>query len=242
MDISAVQISVAYTSGSVTAGKVFEATVNWPLELRVFASSYVLWAIVLAAFGVVVWRLCKHLPLYQSLQIDQAELGIGGSKIKLTPNWIDRQIAYKIWVELSTRKIGLPIDLDHDVIVEVYDSWHTFFQVTRELIKDVPVSKFRRHDTEQIVRISIGVLNDGLRPHLTTWQARFRRWYDYELNAESAVGLAPQEIQRAFGKYTELSEDLIRVNGRLMAYRKLMYELITGQQNNSESSRVKKGQ
>ncbi|WP_208529061.1 hypothetical protein [Pseudomonas aeruginosa] len=72
-------------------------------------------------------------------EIDEAELGIGEQKIKLRPNIVDKQIAYKVWVELSTRKIGLPIDLDNDVISEVYDSWFSFFSVTRELIKDVPV-------------------------------------------------------------------------------------------------------
>ena len=122
----------------------------------------------------------------------------------------------------------MQIDLDHDVISEVYDSWHTFFQVTRELLKDVPVNKFRRHDTEEIIRISIGVLNDGLRPHLTTWQARFRRWYEHELKNDDASKLSPQEIQRNFPDYKELSEDILKVNGRLIAYRQVMHELITG--------------
>ena len=209
--------------------RLFEATLRWPLELQIFASTYVTSAVLLVLLVVIAWQVYKYYCYYQSFEIDQAELGIAGSKIRLTPNVVDRQIAYKIWVELSTRKIGLQIDPDHDVISEVYDSWHTFFQVTRELIKDVPVNKFRRHDTEEIIRISIGVLNDGLRPHLTTWQARFRRWYEHELKSDVSAKLAPQEIQRSFPEYTELTVDLLKVNGRLIAYRKLMYALITGQ-------------
>ncbi len=61
------------------------------------------------------------------MEIDEAEIGIEPGKIKLRPNFTDRQVAYQIWVELSTRKIGLEIDLAHDVISEVYDSWHKFF-------------------------------------------------------------------------------------------------------------------
>jgi hypothetical protein len=76
---------------------------------------------------------------------------------------------------LSTRKIGLQIDLKQDVIVEIYDSWHNFFTITRELIKDIPVSKVQAPSTRKIITLSVNLLNEGLRPHLTTWQARFRR-------------------------------------------------------------------
>ncbi len=142
------------------------------------------------------------------------------------PNETDRQIAYKIWVELSTRKIGLEIDLEHDVVAEVYDSWHTFFGVTRELIKDVPVRKFRRPTTEKIIEMSIEVLNEGLRPHLTKWQARFRRWYERQSNQEDFALKTPQEIQQEFPAFKELSEDLLTVNKKLKAYRTKMRQLI----------------
>lgn len=163
----------------------------------------------------------------KDFEIDEAQLGLGDQNITLRPNDIDRQIAYKIWVELSTRKIGLEIDLEHDVLAEVYDSWHTFFTVTRELVKDVPVSKFRRKDTERIIKLSIDVLNTGLRPHLTKWQARFRRWYDKKLDADEHLDLEPQAVQLKFPAVEELKEDLMAVNERLIAYRKRMYELVT---------------
>ncbi|UGA39492.1 hypothetical protein JOS77_08390 [Chromobacterium haemolyticum] len=149
-----------------------------------------------------------------------------GNKIKLKANDDDRQIAYKIWVELSTRKIGLKIDLEQDVITEVYDSWHTFFSVTRELIKDIPVKKYQRDSTTKIVHLSIEVLNEGLRPHLTKWQARFRRWYDHESIQTNFNGASPQDIQRKFPAFQELTEDLTQVNERLIAYRTRMHELV----------------
>lgn len=162
----------------------------------------------------------------QDFELDEAEFGLGDQKFKLRVNDDDRQIAYKIWVELSTRKIGLPIDLEHDVITEVYDSWHTFFSVTRELIKDVPVRKYRRDSTEKIVRLSIEVLNEGLRPHLTRWQARFRRWYERASGETDFVKISPQEIQQQFPHFQELADDMKIVNDRLIAYRKRMHQLI----------------
>ncbi|MDR2332586.1 MAG: hypothetical protein LBE61_03805 [Burkholderiaceae bacterium] len=205
---------------------LLQLTILRPLEVRFILGSWVTGAILLLLLLLFIWQGIRHRNLFQKFEIDQAEVGIGTNKLKLLVNDTDRQIAYKIWVELSTRKIGLPIDLEHDVISEVYDSWHTFFTVTRELVKDVPVNKFRRKQTEEIVRMSIGVLNDGLRPHLTKWQARFRRWYGNATEHSDFIDQSPQEIQQNYPKYDELQADLLAVNQRLMAYRKMMYELV----------------
>lgn len=205
---------------------LLQLTLQQPLEVRLVLSSWVTGAVLFVLLLLFIWQGIRYRNLFQKFEIDQAEVGIGPNKLKLLINETDRQIAYKIWVELSTRKIGLPIDLEHDVISEVYDSWHTFFTVTRELVKDVPVNKFRRKETEQIVRMSIGVLNDGLRPHLTKWQARFRRWYGKATEHSDFVDQSPQEIQQSYPKYDELQADLLAVNQRLMAYRKMMYELV----------------
>lgn len=161
-----------------------------------------------------------------TFEIDQAEMGIGSTKLTFKPNNDDRQIAYKIWVELSTRKIGIPIDLEHDVISEVYDSWYGFFSVTRELIKDIPVTKIQNESTRKVIKLSIAVLNEGLRPHLTTWQARFRHWYEKRLKTEDDFD--PQAIQAEYSKFNELKADILEVNNRLIKYRTKMKELVLG--------------
>lgn len=179
-------------------------------------------------FVLIKWLFGKwHGP---SFEIDQAEMGLGTGKITFKPNLKDQQIAYAIWVELSTRKIGLPIDLDHDVIVEIYDSWFNFFSVTRDLIKDIPINKVKGASTQKIIKLSIGVLNDGLRPHLTSWQARFRYWYEKEI-AKSGEDIDPQAIQARYSKFEELKTDLLTVNNRLIKYRDKMRELVMGQDN-----------
>lgn len=182
-------------------------------------------AIVTAAAFIVI-KLIPSLNM-ESYEIDEAEIGIGNSKFKLKPNTLDRQVAYSIWVELSTRKIGLPIDFDHDLIVEVYDSWYAFFGITRELIKTIPVVKVRNDSTQAIIQMSIRLLNDGLRPHLTHWQARFRNWYDAELKNTAAGSVVdPQDIQKQFPLWNELAGDMERVNKYLMQYRNEMSRLV----------------
>lgn len=187
-------------------------------------------AILIVGALLIGWRLLRNQVFTRSLEIDEAEIGIGNQTLRLRPNEVDRQIAYQIWIELSTRKIGLPIDREHDVVSEVYDSWYSFFSVTRELIKEVPVSKMDRKDTEQIIRLAIEVLNTGIRPHLTQWQARFRRWYDTQLKLEENTDDPPQDIQQRFPQFNELSEDMQRVNQLLIRYRSQMYKLVTGKE------------
>lgn len=193
-------------------------------------------SIWLLAIGVaisallIVWRVYAGGFTFKNFEIDQADIGIGDQKFTFKPNMTDKQVAYAIWVELSTRKIGLPIDFEHDVISEIYDSWHGFFTVTRDLVKGIPAQKVRRDSTQKIIRLSIEVLNEGLRPHLTRWQARFRHWYERELRKYDASTddevLDPQLIQERFPKFAELKVDMDRVNQSLMKYRQQMYRLV----------------
>lgn len=198
--------------------------------LRFDLNVYIAVALIVVAVAVLAWKIFRGQISFKNFEIDQAEIGVGSQKFRFKPNLTDRQVAYAIWVELSTRKIGLPIDLSHDVIVEIYDSWYNFFSVTRDLVKSIPVSQVKSKSTQAIIKLSIEVLNEGLRPHLTRWQARFRRWYERELDRynklEDQSVLDPQEIQAKFPQYDELKADLERVNVALMKYRAKMRELV----------------
>ena len=59
----------------------------------------------------------KKIFNWERYEVDEAEIGIGTQKFKIKPNYQDMQIAYKLWVEVSTRKIGLDIDYKNDVII-----------------------------------------------------------------------------------------------------------------------------
>lgn len=206
---------------------------GWDSEKWFFSltfSAWVMLAIFLVGFALLIWRFVAGEFAFKSFEIDQADIGIGSQKFSFKPNMTDKQVAYAIWVELSTRKIGLPIDFENDVISEIYDSWHGFFTVTRDLVKGIPAQKVRRDSTQKIIRLSIEVLNEGLRPHLTRWQARFRHWYDRELKKYDAGGgeevLDPQHIQEKFPKFDDLKTDMQRVNQSLIKYRDQMYRLV----------------
>ena len=198
---------------------------DWSLSIKI--GLWIGLIFIAIAIAYIFWRWRNGRAVWKDFEIDQTEIGVGTGKIKLKPNSTDRQVAYAIWVELSTRKIGLPIDFEHDVIIEIYDSWYAFFSITRDLIKSIPVNKLRHDSTQKIIQLSIEVLNAGIRPHLTEWQARFRRWYENEINkSNNNVVIDPQDIQRKFPKYAELAADMMQVNARLIKYRETMHRLV----------------
>lgn len=144
-----------------------------------------------------------------------------GTQIKIKPSLEDKKIAHRIWTELVTRKAALPFQRDKDVIIEVYDSWHTVFQCVREQIAALPVEKLcgrEKKDTEKLIDISMMVLNDGLRPHLTEWQAKYRAWYKLAREDDSNKSASPQDIQRTYVYYEQLVSDIENVNKKLQLF------------------------
>lgn len=73
--------------------------------------------------------------------------------------------------------------------------------------------------TKIILNIAIEVLNEGLRPHLTIWQAKFRRWYTAESEKNDNIGISPQELQKRYPEYLQLIKEMEKVNQKLINYR-----------------------
>jgi len=205
----------------------FSFAVSDNFSISIHVNPWVLLIVVIIVMAIFIWR-TGFFRRSSKLVLKSAQIGFGNGTLTYEVNDSDFQIAYSIWVELATRKLGIPIDLENDVIVEVYDSWYSFFGVTRELIKSIPASKLKKSDTKKIVSLLTNVLNEGIRPHLTRWQARFRHWYSAALLDKSNMGKSPQEIQKLFPNYDELSADLQAVNKRITYYEEQLRKLTIG--------------
>lgn len=180
-------------------------TINW-----VAATLFALFVIIISC--IIKW-LWQKLAL-KTIKIEEATIGIGNSSVTIKYDGRIKEIAYKIWVELTTRKIGIKFDEDNDVINEVYDSWYEAFKVIRSLLEEVPAERI--HDAQGLIELTTKVLNRGLRPHLTVWQARFRGWYANAVNEKT--NLSPQELQKEFPNYESLVNDLKKTNGIMIKY------------------------
>mgnify|MGYP003661145322 FL=1 len=99
------------------------------------------------------------------------------------------------------------------------------FQKVREFISDIPADLIRNNkSTKEIVRIATQTLNDGLRPHLTRWQARFRTWNDAK--KDKLMEMTPQELQKEYPEYNDLIEDLMKVNAQLIQYSQELKKIV----------------
>jgi len=158
------------------------------------------------------YRTRRYLARSESISLP---FGLGNRTYDTTP--LDRIAAWKLYVHLSTRKAAIPFNEEHDVIVEVYDSLFAIFDVARQLLLELPPNEFARK-TEGIASLMNRVLNDGLRPHLTRWQATYRKWWEEAVKEEENRWRSPQELQRRFPQYDELVSDLRTTNVELSKF------------------------
>ncbi len=185
-----------------------------------------IWLVLITVLVIVfLWVAGSRLRRYKLVKLNISLGKIG--KAEFSPNEQDIQIAHKIWTELITRKAALPLDPEHDVLVEIYDSWYKLFGKVRELVSEVP-SDLLRHEksTQELVRISTATLNDGLRPHLTRWQAVFRNWY--HSNQSKLDKLTPQQLQREFPDYDKLVSEMTDINKNLILYANELKKIVDG--------------
>jgi len=171
---------------------------------------------------MVIIYLIRRFHFKTKYELVELNLNIRGPSIKykIDRNYENLEIAHKIYVELTTRKAAFPIDDDYDVILEIYNSWYELFKTTRLEIKQISGKTLKEDPhSDELVKMSMDILNLGLRPHLTKYQANFRKWYNEALIDSANKGKSPQEIQKEFPKYKELIDDLKEVTKILIEYK-----------------------
>lgn len=199
---------------------------NWVIDvdISIWFLPFILICWLLIHF-ILQWFRNRTSSAYQF----EAQIGFGSNIVTINPNYEDLQVAYRLWTELSTRKIGLLIDEEHDVITEIYSSWYSFFEyvIARGLIKEIPVTQFRNSEaTEKIVDLAMTILNDEIRPHLTRWQAQYQKQEMIASQESENSNLTSQEIQQKFSHYDELMTDLRQVTQSLSSYTQSLGKLV----------------
>ena len=194
---------------------------------------WLLIAVIILFFTIrfLIKKILKKEKIHKQITPVKFKYSFGGQEIeyKIIRNYQNIEIAHRIYVELITRKAALPIDENHDVIIEVYDSWYTLFQTTREELKTLSGELLLNNDvSNDLIRLLTDILNEGLRPHLTEFQAKFRKWYDEALNADENKNLAPQQIQIKYEQYTVLISSMKVVNQLLIKYAENLKEIARG--------------
>ena len=173
----------------------------------------------------------KSGKIHKQIKPIKFKYSFGGQEIEyeIKRDYQNVEIAHRIYVELITRKAALPIDEKHDVIVEIYDSWYTLFQTTREELKSLSGELLLNNDvSNDLTRLLTDILNKGLRPHLTEYQAKFRKWYTTALSDTKNNNLSPQQIQTQYENYSDLINSMGAVNQLLIKYAESLKEIARG--------------
>ena len=174
---------------------------------------------------LIVWGIKKVVrkAAGKTIHIEGMTFGISNFTCDLKCGHEVQEIAYKLWVELTTREIAIPLKED-DVIVEVYDSWYAAFTSIREILKTVPGDTLP--DAIGLIDLTSKVLNEGLRPHLTKWQAKFRSWYSNE--KETRKNVSPQDLQKSYPEYNQLMADLRVTSENMVNFADKLHEIAFG--------------
>jgi hypothetical protein len=172
---------------------------------------------------LLLWLFLRRRTVAKSVSVG-IPFGLGSATFDLTPR--DRVAAWKLHVQLVTRKAALPFDHEHDVIADVLSSLFDLFQVARELLLEMPPSN--SSDQHGVAGLIVRVVNDGVRPTLTRWHADYRRWWDASLALPKNAARSPQQIQRDYPRYADLVADLVRMNTELSKFSDQLARVASG--------------
>jgi len=204
------------------------------IRLNILFLLFVVFVILIFTITFLIVRyLKKRNNLIRNTIPIKLKFKIGGAEIeyKIERSYQNIEIAHKIYIELITRKAAIPLDTQKDVIVEIYNSWYSLFQTTRKELKSFKGQLIKdNHTSHELTRLLTDILNKGLRPHLTEYQAKFRKWYEEELEKDrlNTKSKSPQEIQEKFYEYKKLIYSIKEVNTLLIEYSEQLKKIIEG--------------
>lgn len=129
------------------------------------------------------------------------EFPFGVGKIDILADEPQQLAAWKLYVEFVTRITVQALDDDKGLIREAFTSIYKMFDITRDVLKEG--GPRIAHSKNSIGIVSIKMLNQGLRPFLTTWHPILK---DYEDKRPAEVGALEHEM--AWEHYTKVRAEL----------------------------------
>jgi hypothetical protein len=190
------------------------------------------WIFIGITFAIIIALIILKRQFTKLFRWQNLEVEISGTPkmiFKVERNHDNLYIANRIHIELTTRKAAIIIDENNDSIEEIYDSWYKLFNIVRDEIKTVPGKYLKDHDpTKALIGLTRKILNDGLRPHLTVHQAKFRKWLVNAKEEDVNKRLSPQELQKKYPDFENLVSSMKEVNLILANYANELDKLIKG--------------
>lgn len=161
-----------------------------------------------------------------NLKAGKVTLNLGIVKLTGDLTEEDRQCAWELYTELSTRvavtgKLSDPdcTNFDGELYIESLASVYKFFQEARLIMRKFPVGRLEGEQKNHLGIIISNVLSDVLRPFLEKWQVDYRHWWENQSNPR----LSPLDRQ---GEYPKIKDFLGDWSNIRIYMRQLQNELI----------------
>jgi hypothetical protein len=106
--------------------------------------------------------------------------------MKFAINLEYRRVAWRLFVETLTRVATQPLGTEDGSLREALTSLYSLFGATRELLKNMPPSKPKPTSKLTVEMLAMKMLNQEIRPFLSKWHVRLRRFEAARPGAEES--------------------------------------------------------
>jgi len=131
--------------------------------------------IVCGGFAGLVAALVVH-SANQTVRLTDVKVTVPQfSELSFTVTRDSEQVAWKLFVETVTRISTQRLDMNGGLVREALTSLYSLFASTRDILKQSQPSRLTGTGPT-VEQLAIAMLNTELRPFLTRWHPRLRRW------------------------------------------------------------------
>ena len=139
------------------------------------------------------------------------DFGIFKLETKWTPDPRQREAAWALWVELSTRVATQAVDLDEGLLREALLSLHDLFGATRNVLRTCGPNAGASEGS--VGAVALLILNGAVRPFLSRWHPRLLAWEEGRPEGKSA-----REHERAWKEEAKCRGELEKLRQGLVTY------------------------
>ena len=139
--------------------------------------------------------------------------GLGGMEVQVSE--VQQRAAWELYVELATRITAAPMDAEVGSIREALDSLYSVFGTTRSVLRQAGPDV--ADGPHSLGPIAIRILNEGLRPFVSTWHTALltaaadeERWHEFSWDRRSQFY---EELEATRAGLSEFIDELARMAG-----------------------------
>ncbi len=196
----------------IVAGGIIGALVGFILVSIFQLSGIARFAAAGALIGLVVTAIVDR--DYKGTQLSQVQLSIPQfSSMTFVVNAEYRRVAWKLFVETSTRVSTQPLGSEEGFLREALNSLHGLFGTTRELLKVMEPSLGNGDTTVEM--FAFDMLNKELRPFLSKWHPQLQAFEEQ----------FPKKGEREWDRNQECRQELENLRKQLLKYARGFGEL-----------------